>query len=53
MEKQHNRGQDGAGIASVKFNVKPGTQFIHRERSLKQAAIDECLQDGPQADGKI
>jgi amidophosphoribosyltransferase len=43
MEKQHNRGQDGAGIASVKFNVKPGTQFIHRERSLKQAAIDDVF----------
>ena len=30
MEKQHNRGQDGAGIASVKLNVEPGYPFLHR-----------------------
>jgi amidophosphoribosyltransferase len=40
MEKQHNRGQDGAGIASVKFDLRPGKPFIHRERSVKQAAIN-------------
>ena len=28
MEKQHNRGQDGAGFASVKFNVEPGTRIL-------------------------
>ena len=33
MEKQHNRGQDGAGFASVKFNVDPGTRYISRVRS--------------------
>ncbi|MDD5698437.1 MAG: hypothetical protein PHH77_07445 [Victivallaceae bacterium] len=33
MEKQHNRGQDGAGIASIKFNVPPGTPYISRLRS--------------------
>jgi amidophosphoribosyltransferase len=33
MEKQHNRGQDGAGIATVKLNVEPGHPFIHRIRS--------------------
>jgi amidophosphoribosyltransferase len=33
MEKQHNRGQDGAGIASVKLNVTPGNPFMHRMRS--------------------
>ncbi len=32
MEKQHNRGQDGAGIATVKLNVEPGHQFMHRLR---------------------
>jgi amidophosphoribosyltransferase len=33
MEKQHNRGQDGAGIASVKLNVEPGYPFLSRLRS--------------------
>lgn len=32
MEKQHNRGQDGAGIAAVKLNIEPGHQFMHRLR---------------------
>src|SRR5512135_981051 len=43
MEKQHNRGQDGAGIASVKLDLKPGKPFIHRERSVKQAAINDVF----------
>jgi amidophosphoribosyltransferase len=43
MEKQHNRGQDGAGVAAIKFDLKPGLQFIHRERSIKQAAIDDIF----------
>jgi amidophosphoribosyltransferase len=43
MEKQHNRGQDGAGIASVKFDMKPGKQYIDRERSIKQAAINDIF----------
>src|SRR5262252_10538404 len=33
MEKQHNRGQDGAGVAAVKLNVEPGFPFLHRLRS--------------------
>jgi len=33
MEKQHNRGQDGAGIAAVKLNTEPGYPFMHRLRS--------------------
>jgi amidophosphoribosyltransferase len=33
MEKQHNRGQDGAGIAAVKLNTEPGNPFLHRMRS--------------------
>ena len=33
MEKQHNRGQDGAGIAAVKLNTEPGYPFMHRMRS--------------------
>lgn len=39
MEKQHNRGQDGAGIATVKLNVEPGYPFMHRMRSADQGAI--------------
>ena len=30
MEKQHNRGQDGAGIATVKLNIEPGNPFLYR-----------------------
>ncbi len=33
MEKQHNRGQDGAGVATVKLNTEPGYPFLHRMRS--------------------
>jgi amidophosphoribosyltransferase len=43
MEKQHNRGQDGAGIASIKFDLKPGKEYISRERSIKQAAINDIF----------
>ena len=39
MEKQHNRGQDGAGFASVKFNISPGTRYISRVRSNKSQPI--------------
>ncbi len=38
MEKQHNRGQDGAGVAAVKLNVEPGYPFLHRIRSIEPAA---------------
>ncbi|MFB9864280.1 amidophosphoribosyltransferase [Rufibacter immobilis] len=40
MEKQHNRGQDGAGFASIKINTNPGTEYISRYRSVKTKAID-------------
>ncbi|HIP48908.1 MAG TPA: amidophosphoribosyltransferase [Lutibacter sp.] len=33
LEKQHNRGQDGAGMASIKFDTEPGTRYISRKRS--------------------
>jgi amidophosphoribosyltransferase len=33
MEKQHNRGQDGAGVANIKFDVEPGSRYISRHRS--------------------
>ncbi len=43
MEKQHNRGQDGAGFASIKFDVNPGTRYISRVRSNKQAPIQDIF----------
>jgi amidophosphoribosyltransferase len=45
MEKQHNRGQDGAGIACVKFDMPPGDAFLERERTAKRNPI-ERLFDG-------
>ncbi len=39
MEKQHNRGQDGAGVANIKLSVPPGCRFISRYRSVKQQPI--------------
>lgn len=43
MEKQHNRGQDGAGLASVKFDVKPGSRYISRVRSNKSQPIQHVF----------
>ena len=43
MEKQHNRGQDGAGIAGIKLNVPPGNQYIFRQRSNKADPIKEIF----------
>ena len=39
MEKQHNRGQDGAGAACIKFDVEPGDRYIARNRSVEKNAI--------------
>ncbi len=44
MEKQHNRGQDGAGVASVKLNVEPGYPFMQRIRSNAPQAIADIFQ---------
>ncbi|UEG50854.1 amidophosphoribosyltransferase [Ferruginibacter lapsinanis] len=44
MEKQHNRGQDGAGIATVKLNVEPGYPFLHRIRSSASQPIADLFQ---------
>jgi len=44
MEKQHNRGQDGAGIATVKLNTEPGYPFMHRLRSNANQPIAELFQ---------
>lgn len=43
MEKQHNRGQDGAGVASVKLNVENGYEFLHRIRSNAQHPIADIF----------
>jgi amidophosphoribosyltransferase len=39
MEKQHNRGQDGAGVANIKLNMAPGKRYISRYRSVKPQPI--------------
>jgi len=44
MEKQHNRGQDGAGLANIKFDVSPGTRYISRFRSVKSQPIKNIFQ---------
>lgn len=43
MEKQHNRGQDGAGIAAVKLNTEPGYPFMHRLRSGASQPISDLF----------
>lgn len=43
MEKQHNRGQEGAGLACVKMNVEPGEEFFFRERAEGANAIQEIF----------
>ncbi len=45
MEKQHNRGQEGAGLASVKLDAAPGTEYIFRERGLGSNAIPEIFEN--------
>ncbi len=44
MEKQHNRGQDGAGFASIKFDVEPGERYISRIRSNKSQPIQDIFE---------
>ncbi len=44
MQKQHNRGQDGAGIACIKFDLAPGHKFIDRVRSNSGSAIQEIFE---------
>lgn len=43
MEKQHNRGQEGAGIACVKLNASPGDEYMFRERAAGTSAITEVF----------
>lgn len=44
MEKQHNRGQDGAGIATIKLNMKPGSRYISRYRSKAKNAVSDIFE---------
>lgn len=43
MEKQHNRGQDGAGLANIKFDVEPGHRYISRSRSVDGQPIQDIF----------
>lgn len=43
MEKQHNRGQDGAGIANIKLNMEPGERYISRVRSIDPKPIQDIF----------
>ena len=43
LEKQHNRGQDGAGFASIKFDMNPGDSFISRVRSSQNQPIQDVF----------
>lgn len=44
MEKQHNRGQEGAGLAGVRLQAAPGEEYMYRERGLGSSAITEIFQ---------
>lgn len=43
MEKQHNRGQDGAGLANIKLDMSPGERYISRSRSISSKPIQEIF----------
>jgi amidophosphoribosyltransferase len=53
MEKQHNRGQDGAGIACVKFDMPPGDAFLERDRTAKRNPIERLFDDALSPLGKL
>jgi amidophosphoribosyltransferase len=44
MEKQHNRGQDGAGVANIKFDMEPGERYISRYRSIDSKPIQDIFE---------
>ncbi|MDE6079107.1 MAG: amidophosphoribosyltransferase [Duncaniella sp.] len=44
MEKQHNRGQEAAGIGVVKMHARPGNEYVYRERALGKDAIQEIFE---------
>ena len=49
MEKQHNRGQEGAGIGCVSAHAAPGTEYIFRERAMGTGAIQEVFENAHRA----
>lgn len=53
MEKQHNRGQDGAGIGVVKFDMPPGNRFLSRLRSAKRNPIERLFDRSMQPAGRL
>lgn len=44
MEKQHNRGQDGAGLVNIKLNMQPGERYISRHRSVDSKPIQDIFE---------
>ena len=44
MEKQHNRGQDGAGFASIKLDMNAGSRYISRVRSIEKQPIADIFE---------
>jgi len=44
MEKQHNRGQDGAGVATIKLDIEPGKRYISRHRSMASNAVSDIFE---------
>jgi amidophosphoribosyltransferase len=53
MEKQHNRGQDGAGVVALKLNTEPGHQYMHRLRISGPQAISRIFQEINQEVGEM
>ena len=51
LQKQHNRGQDGAGIAEVKLDLPAGNKYISRQRSNANAPIEDLFNKGPMKNG--
>lgn len=53
MEKQHNRGQEGAGIGVVKLHARPGHEYVFRERALGSGAISDIFSEiGPKLENE-
>ncbi len=53
MEKQHNRGQDGAGMAVVKFDMPPGAKFLERIRSAKRNPVERLFDEAAESLDKL
>ena len=51
MEKQHNRGQEGAGLACLKMNAAPGEEFLYRERAEETRPLKRSLPPSMRSSG--